>query len=1261
MDKPAILIVEDETIIAIDIQTKLRKLNYDVVDIMTSGEEAIELLKTTKPDLILMDIMLRGDMTGIDAAHVINQEYQIPIIFLTAYTDANTVEKVKAVEPAGYLAKPLDDIFELRGMIEISLHKHDIDKKLREQEQNYREIFNATNEVIFIHDAETGSILDINDTVETVFGYTPEEAKHLSANDMSSGIPPYSAKEAIQYIKKAMTEGPQFFEWQSCKKSGDLFWTEISLRHTKISDQDRVLAVVRDITDRKIAEAARLESEAKFRQIVESTPLGMHLYRLEDNEDLTFIEANPAADDILGVDNSQFIGKTIEEAFPALEETDVPKEYKSVAKTGTPWKTDQIVYEENKIQGAFEVYAFQTSPNHMSAAFMDVTERKRTEHALQISEERLKYALEGSSDGIWDYRPKDDVIYFSPRWFTMLGYQIDAFPHKYNTWRMLVHPDDVDAVEKNLEKFLKQKEEYFTATYRMKNVDGLWRWILARGKTVERDKKKNILRMVGTHTDISEQRQTEIALAESENRLRRLAEATFEGIGFTEAGIVVDANKQLAEMLGYSREEMIGKKVMDFVAPSARDYVQQNIMSGIEEDYEHEALRKDGSTLFIETRARRTFIDGRPMRMSAIRDITERKNTERALRESEERFRSLVQHLSDIIWVVDDSTRILYSSPSVERVLGYAPDELLNKKGLELVHPDDQKLAKEEIGLILEQDNDHIPTSLRLKHKNGDWIYLDLLAENLLDNASVSGIVITARDVTARKQAEIALQESEERFRNVVQQSSDGISITDENGKIFEWNHAHYKVTGLKKEDVLGLPIWDVIHKTMPDDRKKKFPKAALKSGVKLALKTGKSGWLEKPRDFKTKHTDGSEKYVQLMNYTIKTSRGYQLVAVTRNITDRRMTEMALQESEEKYRHMIELANDAILILQDGLIKFANSRVPELLGKPMTKIFNTSFLDYVVPKYREMVIEYYAKRIKGEPLPTAYEIEVKIRDNKTIPVEVNAAKITYQDKPATQVFLRDISERKQVENAMRQAQQAFHLASLGTLAAGISHEINQPLTALKVKVDGMLYWGEENPENLQKNLLRNLKFISTEADKIDQIIRHMRSLIREEKIPSKPVELNQIVESATDFLRQQLNSHGIRLHFEFDSTIPMVNAGETPVEQVVVNLITNAMNALDTVKQKDKTILIKTRFTEKNCLIDFEDNGPGIPEEIINRIFDPLFTTDSEGRGMGLGLSIVEHLVKELGGAIRVKNLKEGGSRFTVSLPRADVSMKEKA
>jgi PAS domain S-box-containing protein len=156
-----------------------------------------------------------------------------------------------------------------------------------------------------------------------------------------------------------------------------------------------------DITEQVLAEKALQEAEEKSRNIIESIPMGMHMYQLEPDGRLVFDGANPAADAILGIENAQFVGKTIEEAFPLLTETEVLERYRAAAASGQSWQADQVDYEEGQIKGAFEVHAFQTSPGRMAAAFLEITERKRAEQALRESEERYRQLFEAESDAIF--------------------------------------------------------------------------------------------------------------------------------------------------------------------------------------------------------------------------------------------------------------------------------------------------------------------------------------------------------------------------------------------------------------------------------------------------------------------------------------------------------------------------------------------------------------------------------------------------------------------------------------------------------------------------------------------------------------------------------------------------------------------------------------------------------------------------------------------------------------------------------------------
>jgi len=243
------------------------------------------------------------------------------------------------------------------------------------------------------------------------------------------------------------------------------------------------------------------------------------------------------------------------------------------------------------------------------------------------------------------------------------------------------------------------------------------------------------------------------------------------------------------------------------------------------------------------------------------------------------------------------------------------------------------------------------------------------------------------------------------------------------------------------------------------------------------------------------------------------------------------------------------------------------------------------------------------------------------------------------------------AERKQMET-LHTAEKALRLASVGTLAAGIAHEINQPLNALKVTVDGMIYWRKRNYAIPEEEKAHNLQFISEQVNRIDGIIKQMRRLTRQEEKPDfSPVEINRVIRNSFSLIKQQLKLHNIEVSLELDDALSRIHGQETQMERAITNLIVNAMNVLDETCQKNKNIYIKTFSDKKSCIIVISDNGPGIPEEHIHRIFDPFFTTKFGGKGMGLGLSITHTIITEHGGTITAGNRKEGGAQIIISIP----------
>jgi PAS domain S-box-containing protein len=263
MEKAKILIVEDEAITAKDIHDRLQDLNYAPA-IALSGEQAIKQADAIKPDLVLMDIILKG-MDGIEAAELIRDRFDIPIVYFSAYIDEERLQKTKVTEPFGYLIKPYDDN-ELRPTIEIALQRDKLEKALRESEERYRMLFNSSNDAVFVHGTRDmlGKIVEVNDTACQKFGYTREELLELSYLDL---IAPEQLEEVPKIKEKLLPGGHIIFEITAVTKDGKKFPCEISTHLFEFKGQNTVLSLVRDVTERKKAEE-KLEADHEHIRLI---------------------------------------------------------------------------------------------------------------------------------------------------------------------------------------------------------------------------------------------------------------------------------------------------------------------------------------------------------------------------------------------------------------------------------------------------------------------------------------------------------------------------------------------------------------------------------------------------------------------------------------------------------------------------------------------------------------------------------------------------------------------------------------------------------------------------------------------------------------------------------------------------------------------------------------------------------------------------------------------------------------------------------
>lgn len=296
-------------------------------------------------------------------------------------------------------------------------------------------------------------------------------------------------------------------------------------------------------------------------KIFQFSRVGIQLFHLNSNT-LILLGANNAADEILKVKHQPMTGKPVKDPFDDKGDSDTLNNFILVAKKGQPWCTERMDCEAGKKISAFQVFVFQVTDKMIVAAYTDITERKKNEselknkteecvsliekfhnqkktisdedeelddktkeilniiNRLEQNEERQALALEATNDGVWDYSPFDNKTYFSPRWYNMLGYKKDEFPHIYDTFLNLVFEEDREYVRKTISSFLKSKETYFSIEFRMNAKDGMVRWIQSRGKSVESDEKGKILRVIGTHTDITDRKLTELAYQQQNEALK---------------------------------------------------------------------------------------------------------------------------------------------------------------------------------------------------------------------------------------------------------------------------------------------------------------------------------------------------------------------------------------------------------------------------------------------------------------------------------------------------------------------------------------------------------------------------------------------------------------------------------------------------------------------------------------------------------------------------------------------------------------------
>ncbi|MFP5240664.1 MAG: PAS domain S-box protein [Acidobacteriota bacterium] len=352
--------------------------------------------------------------------------------------------------------------------------------------------------------------------------------------------------------------------------------------------------------------------------------------------DFTYVDVNPAFANLTGLEN--VTGRAVSEVIPGIRERDpgLLAIYGRVARGGPP---ERFEYHLESLGQWFSLAAFCPQPGYFVAVFDVITERKRTEQALRVSEERLRFALEGANDGLWDVNMETGAVYMSPRGCAILGYDPAEMECVARSWKDLVSEEDMPLTMRRLEDYLEGRSPLFEVEQRLKTKSGELKWVLTRGKASRLDDHGRPSRMTGTHTDITERKRTEQALRESESRYRLLIESAGDAIYVSDsAGRLVDVNARALEQTGYTREELLGLCIGD-VDPEYRRQPEipslEDLSSAGGGIFQTTHRRKDGTAYPVEVRVAVLDLGGKPHFMGIARDTSERRQMQEALIQSE--------------------------------------------------------------------------------------------------------------------------------------------------------------------------------------------------------------------------------------------------------------------------------------------------------------------------------------------------------------------------------------------------------------------------------------------------------------------------------------------------------------------------------------------------------------------------------------------------------------------------------------------------
>lgn len=911
------------------------------------------------------------------------------------------------------------------------------DQELRSSEARYRELVERAGIGILVDDIE-GNLLYANQALADMLRYNLDEIGHLAKADFIH--PDDFERVQRERDRRVMGSAEHVrYEFRALRKDGTVVPMEADA--TTLMSDGEILgtrAYIWDISERKQSERALRASEARFRELADSI---VDVFFAMD-QDLRYTYWNHASEELTGVAAEDAAGKSLYDIFPDTPQTrNAERVYREVLATREPrsFVNEFTIDEELHF---FEITAYP-SEHGLSVFARDVTDRKQAEAALKESEIRHRQLYEKAPHAYFSIGTDGTVIMANQRAAEMLASPIEDLRGRQLLDLYSDSPQGKGRARRIFERFL-QGEEIESEEMQMRRSDGESVWV-SLTVTPIRDSRGEVIRSQSMAIDITEEKRAKEALAESEEKFRNLAEKSPNMIFINRDRRIIYANEVCELLTGYTVEELTDRdfNFMDLIAPESKAQIEEfytRHLAGEEiAAYEYGVITKAGRRLEVMNSTRLITYEGEPAIMGIITDLTEKKQAERELRRSEERFRSIVESAVDGVILANAEGDVELWSPSAEAIFGYPESEIIGQPITQLM-PDRYVAAHQAaMGRALATGDFRATGNVlelhgRRKDGSNFPIRLALTSWGLGGDRKFAAFV---SDITERKRAENALRESEDRFRSIVESAAEAIIVADEDLEVILWTPAAEKTFGYTRNQILGRPFSTLI------------PQQYL---LAADSSTGRnspgriSGEGQETYEGQGMRRDGSRFPMEFSLTTWETGNQRYYGAIIRDVTERERAASELRELKEFNESIVQNMSEGIALEdQQGYFVFTNPAAEEMLGYSEGELRGKHWTSIVDPEYYETVQS--ANQRRGRGMTDQYELRLHRKDGSSLDVLVSGSPYMRAGRLAGSLAVfTDITERKRAQNALQhsearleEAQQMAKVANWEWTAEGDLH------------------------------------------------------------------------------------------------------------------------------------------------------------------------------------------------------------------------------